>query len=101
MTNRPVYLAVGVDLDGCKHILGLWIGPTEGEGARFWMSLLAELRNRGIQDVLICCCDGLSGLPEAITTTWPQTTAQTCCVHLMRASLRFASKKDHPQLIPA
>lgn len=101
VANRPVYLAVGVDLDGCKHVLGLWIGPTEGEGARFWMTLLAELRNRGIQDVLICCCDGLSGLPEAITATWPQTTVQTCCVHLMRASLRFASKKDHPQLVPA
>lgn len=84
VANRPVYLAVGVDLDGCKHILGLWIGPGEGEGARFWMSVLAELKNRGIADVLICCCDGLSGLPAAITTTWPATTVQTCCVHLMR-----------------
>jgi putative transposase len=101
VANRPVYLAVGVDLDGCKHILGLWIGPGEGEGARFWMSVLAELKNRGIADVLICCCDGLSGLPAAITTTWPATTVQTCCVHLMRASLRFASKKDYPQLVPA
>lgn len=101
VANRPVYLAVGVDLDGCKHILGLWIGPGEGEGARFWMSVLAELKNRGIADVLICCCDGLSGLPQAITTTWPATTVQTCCVHLMRASLRFASKKDYPQLVPA
>jgi putative transposase len=101
VANRPVYLAVGVDLDGCKHILGLWIGPGEGEGARFWMSVLAELRNRGVADVLICCCDGLSGLPAAITATWPRATVQTCCVHLMRASLRFASKKDYPQLVPA
>jgi transposase-like protein len=101
VANRPVYLAVGVDLDGCKHILGLWIGPGEGEGARFWMSVLAELKNRGVADVLICCCDGLSGLPAAITTTWPAATVQTCCVHLMRASLRFASKKDYPQLVPA
>lgn len=101
VANRPVYLAVGVDLDGCKHILGLWIGPGEGEGARFWMSVLAELRNRGVADVLICCCDGLSGLPQAITATWPAATVQTCCVHLMRASLRFASKKDYPQLVPA
>jgi putative transposase len=101
VANRPVYLAVGVDLDGCKHVLGLWIGPNSGEGAKYWMSVLAELRNRGVADVLICCCDGLSGLPEAITTTWPQTTVQTCCVHLMRASLRFASKKDYPQLVPA
>lgn len=101
VANRPVYLAVGVDLDGCKHVLGLWIGPSEGEGARFWMSVLTELRNRGIADVLICCCDGLSGLPQAIEATWPRTTVQTCCVHLMRASLRFASKKDYPQLVPA
>ncbi|MEU2013878.1 IS256 family transposase [Nocardia sp. NPDC019302] len=100
VVNRPVYLAVGVDLDGCKHVLGLWLGNTEGEGARFWMTVLAELRNRGIADVLICCCDGLSGLPEAITATWPQATVQTCCVHLMRASLRFASRQDHPKLIP-
>lgn len=101
VATRPVYLAVGVDLDGCKHVLGLWIGPTEGEGARFWMSVLAELRNRGVADVLICCCDGLSGLPEAITATWPRTTVQTCVIHLMRASLRFASKKDYPELVPA
>jgi putative transposase len=101
VANRPVYLAVGVDLDGCKHVLGLWIGPSEGEGARFWMSVLAELRNRGIADVLICCCDGLSGLPQAIEATWPRVTVQTCCVHLMRASLRFASKKDYPKLVPA
>jgi putative transposase len=101
VANRPVYLAVGVDLDGRKHVLGLWIGPSEGEGAKFWMSVLAELRNRGVADVLIACCDGLKGLPDAITATWPQTTVQTCCVHLMRASLRFASKKDYPQLVPA
>jgi putative transposase len=81
VATRPVYLAVGVDLDGCKHVLGLWIGPTEGEGARFWMSVLAELRNRGVADVLICCCDGLSGLPEAITATWPRATVQTSSVH--------------------
>lgn len=101
VANRPVYLAVGIDLDGCKHVLGLWIGPSEGEGAKYWLSVLAELRNRGVADVLICCCDGLSGLPDAITATWPQATVQTCCVHLMRASLRFASKKDYPQLVPA
>lgn len=65
------------------------------------MSVLAELRNRGMTDVLICCCDGLPGLADAITATWPQATVQTCCVHLMRASLRFASKKDYPQLVPA
>jgi hypothetical protein len=89
VANRPVYLAVGVDLDGCKHILGLWIGPGEGEGARFWMSVLAELRNRGVADVLICCCDGLSGLPAAITATWPQATVQTSSIH-----------NDHAGMVP-
>jgi transposase-like protein len=65
------------------------------------MSVLAELKNRGIADVLICCCDGLSGLPAAIEATWPRVTVQTCCVHLMRASRRFASKRGYPQLVPA
>jgi putative transposase len=64
VTNRPVYLAVGVDLDGCKHVLGLWIGASHGEGARFWMSVLAEPKTRGIIEVLICCCDGLAGLQD-------------------------------------
>jgi len=99
VVNRPVYLAVGVDLDGCKHVLGMWVG-TAGEGAKYWMGVLAELRNRGVEDVLICCCDGLAGLPESVTAIWPRTTVQTCVVHLMRASLRYASRKDHSQLVP-
>lgn len=81
-------------------MLGLWVGE-DGEGAKCWMSVLAEQQLRGIDDVLVVCCDGLAGLPEAINATWPKATVQTCVVHLMRASLRYASKKDHPKLTPA
>jgi transposase-like protein len=101
VVNRPVYVAVGVDLDGCKHILGLWIGKDGGEGSRQWLTVLGELKARGIADVCILCCDGLTGLPEAVNTVWPATTVQTCVIHLMRGSLRLASKKDHAKLVPA
>ena len=93
VANRPVYVAIGVNLDGERDVLGMWIGPTGGEGAKRWMTMLTELRNRGLSDVLITCCDGLSGLPDAIRTVWPDTTVQTCVVHLVRNSLRYASKK--------
>lgn len=93
VANRPVYVAIGVNLDGDRDVLGLWLGPTGGEGAKQWMSMLTELKNRGIQDALIVCCDGLKGLPDAIRITWPQATVQTCVVHLVRNSLRYASKK--------
>ena len=69
--NKAAYLVVGVDLDGIKHVLGIWVQATEG--AKFWLSVCTELRNRGVRDVLIACCDGLSGLPEAIETVWPRT----------------------------
>jgi len=92
--NRPVYLAVGIDTDGVKQVLGMWVGPTTGESAKFWLTVLAELRNRGIGDVCIVCCDGLTGLPDAVTVVWPRATVQLCVVHLIRASLRYASKKD-------
>ena len=91
--NRPVYVAMGITVDGHRDVLGIWVGPTGGEGAKQWMNMLTELRNRGIQDVIIVCCDGLKGLPESITATWPLATVQTCVVHLVRNSLRFASKK--------
>ncbi len=91
--NRPVYVAMGISLDGHRDVLGMWIGPTGGEGAKQWMNMLTELRNRGILDVMIVCCDGLKGLPESIVATWPNATVQTCVVHLVRNSLRFASKK--------
>jgi putative transposase len=98
VANRPVYVAIGVNMDGDREILGLWLGPTGGEGAKQWMTMLTELRNRGLVDVLIVCCDGLKGLPDAIRTTWPQATVQTCVVHLVRNSLRYASKKHWGQI---
>jgi putative transposase len=93
VTNRAVYLAIGIDCDGAKQVLGLWIGPTTGESAKFWLSVLSELKSRGVGDVCIVCCDGLTGLPDAITVVWPQAIVQLCVVHLIRASLRYASKK--------
>jgi putative transposase len=93
VANRPVYVAIGVNLDGEREVLGLWLGPSGGEGAKQWASMLTELRNRGLQDALIVCCDGLKGLPESIRLTWPEATVQTCVVHMVRNSLRYASKK--------
>jgi putative transposase len=93
VTNRPVYLAIGIDCEGAKQVLGLWVGPTTGESAKFWMSVLSELKSRGVADVCIVCCDGLAGLPDTISVTWPQAVVQLCVVHLIRASLRYASKK--------
>ena len=88
VSNRPVYLAIGIDCEGAKQVLGLWVGPSTGESAKFWMSVLAELRGRGAADVCIVCCDGLTGLPDAIGVVWPQAVVQLCVVHLIRASLR-------------
>ena len=85
-------------MDGRRDVLGMWLGPTGGEGAKQWMAMLTELRNRGVADVLITCCDGLKGLPEAIRIVWPATTVQTCVVHLVRNSLRYASKKHWGQI---
>ena len=93
VANRPVYVAIGVDLDGQRDVLGLWVGPSGGEGAKQWATMLTELRNRGLVDALIVCCDGLKGLPESIRATWPDATVQTCVVHLVRNTLRYVSKK--------
>jgi len=93
VTNRAVYLAIGIDCDGNKQVLGLWIGPTTGESAKFWLSVLSELQSRGVADVCIVCCDGLTGLPDAISVVWPQAVVQLCVVHLIRASLRYASRR--------
>src|SRR3984885_12071567 len=93
VTNRPVYLAIGIDCDGHKQVLGLWVGPTTGESAKFWLTVLAELKSRGVADVCIVCCDGQTGLPDAISVVWPQAVVQLCVVHLIRASLRYASRK--------
>ena len=100
VANRPVYVVVGVDFDGAKHVLGMWIGK-DGEGAKYWMNVLAELKNRGVTEVCFVCCDGLSGLPEAITTVWPTAIVQTCIVHLIRASMRYSSKKHITQVTAA
>lgn len=90
--NKAVYLALGITGDGEREVLGLWIA--ENEGAKFWLSVMTELRNRGVQDILIAVVDGLKGFPEAITAAFPQTMVQTCVVHLVRHSLNFCSWKD-------
>jgi len=94
--NKAAHIAVGVDLDGVKHVLGIWVQASEG--AKFWAGVCAELANRGVHDVLIVCCDGLTGFPEAIEATWPNATVQTCVVHLIRASMRFVSYKDRKRV---
>jgi putative transposase len=97
--NKAAHIAVGVDLEGVKHVLGIWVQTNEG--AKFWAGVCAELRNRGVRDVLIVCCDGLSGFTEAIEATWPQTTVQTCVVHLIRAAMRFVSYADRKKVAAA
>jgi len=92
VANRAAHIAVGVDMDGVKHVLGIWVQASEG--AKFWASVCSQLANRGVRDVLIVCCDGLSGFPEAVEATWSQATVQTCVVHLIRASMRFVSYGD-------
>src|SRR5579883_548634 len=98
--NRCAYLGVGVDTDGRKHVLGVWLGDG-GEGAKFWLSVLTELKNRGVADVIFVCCDGLKGLPDAIEATWPQASVQTCVVHLIRASIRYCSWRDRRTITKA
>ncbi len=94
--NKSAHIAVGVGLDGVKRVLGIWVHATEG--AKFWAGVCAELANRGVTDILIACCDGLTGLPEAIEAAFKQTTVQTCTEHLLRASLPFVSYKDRKAL---
>jgi putative transposase len=93
VANRPVYTAIGVTVDGQRDILGLWIG-TGGEGAKYWLQVLTEIRNRGVADVCIVVCDGLKGPPESIETTWPLAIVQTCVLHLIRNTFRLASRRD-------
>ena len=99
VTNRPIYVVVGVTVSGHRDILGLWAGDAAaGEGAKFWLAVLTELKNRGVGDVCIAVCDGLKGLPEAITTVWERTIVQTCVIHLLRNSFRYASRKYWDQM---
>ena len=100
VVNRPVYIALAVDIDGQKHVLGIWLGKGD-EGAKFWLGVLTELENRGIADVLIACCDGLTGFGDAIEAVWPHTVVQTCVVHLIRNSIRFSSWKDRKAITKA
>jgi transposase-like protein len=93
VVNKSIYLALGVNLEGKKELLGLWI--SDNEGAKFWLSVLTELKTRGVQDILIACVDGLKGFPEAINTEYPETRVQLCVVHMIRNSLRYVTWKDY------
>jgi putative transposase len=96
VANRPIYLALGVTVNGERDILGLWAGEHgDGEGAKYWLRVLTEIKNRGVTDVLMVVCDGLKGLPDAVNTVWEQTVVQTCVVHLLRNSFRYASRRDY------
>jgi transposase-like protein len=95
--NKPVYVVIGVTVAGERDILGLWAGDG-GEGAKFWLQVLTELKNRGVQDVCIAVCDGLKGLPDAVNTVWELTVVQTCIIHLIRNTFRFASRKYWDQI---
>jgi putative transposase len=98
--NKPAYTAIGIDADGEKHVLGIWLArtppetTTAGEGARFWNSVMNDLRNRGVRDILIACCDGLAGFEDAITSAFPATVVQRCVVHLIRNALRPVARRD-------
>jgi putative transposase len=96
VTIKVAHLVIGVDVDGRKHALGCWIA--EAEGAKFWHSVLTQLRNRGLRDILIACCDGLTGLPEAITSVFPDAVVQTCVVHVIRSAMRFVSYQDRKKI---
>jgi putative transposase len=91
--NKAVYLALGVNMEGHKELLGLWL--SENEGAKFWLNVLTELQNRGVKDILIACVDGLKGFPDAINTAFPQTQVQLCIVHMVRNSLKYVTWKDY------
>jgi transposase-like protein len=97
--NKAAHIAIGVDMDGIKHVLGIWVQATEG--AKFWAGVCAQLANRGVSDVLIVCCDGLTGFPEAIEATWPDSIVQTCVVHLIRAAMRFVAYKSRKAVAQA
>lgn len=97
--NKHAYLAIGVNMQGTKEVLGLWL--EHNEGAKFWMKVITELKNRGVQDILLACCDGLKGFPEAIEAVFPNTVVQTCIVHMIRNSIRFVSYKDRRSVVVA
>ncbi|MEV0785809.1 IS256 family transposase [Streptomyces sp. NPDC050423] len=100
VANRPVYMALAVTAEGHRDILGLWVGDG-GEGAKYWLQVLTEIKNRGARDVLMLVCDGLTGLPDAVNTVWPATIVQTCVVHLLRNSFRYAARQDWEKIARA
>jgi putative transposase len=95
--NRAVYVAIGINLEGKKDVLGLWTGASEG--AKFWLSVLTELRNRGVKDIYLACVDGLKGFPQAIESVFPEAQVQLCIVHMIRASLNYVTWKDRKQVV--
>lgn len=97
VTNRPIYVAIGVSVNGERDILGLWAGDG-GEGAKFWLAVLTEIKNRGVADVCIVVCDGLKGLPDAINTVWELAVVQTCIIHLIRNTFRFAPRQHWDEM---
>ena len=97
IVNKAVYMVIGIDLDGCKDVLGMYIG--EHETSKFWLTVLNELKNRGVEDILICCVDNLTGFSEAILACFPQTEIQKCVVHQIRNSIRYVSYKDTKKLL--
>ncbi len=97
VANRPVYMALAVTAEGTRDILGLWVGDGS-EGAKYWQHVLTEIKNRGVADVLMVVCDGLKELPESVTRVWPLTVVQTCVVHLLRNSFRYAGRQDWEKL---
>lgn len=94
VSKRAVYVVLGIDREGNKHLLGLWVGEAEAEGAKFWLKVLTELKTRGLKDILVACCDGLKGFPQAIEAVYPHTQVQLCIVHLIRNCLRYVPWKD-------
>ncbi|MEU2930583.1 IS256 family transposase [Streptomyces sp. NPDC007251] len=100
VANRPIYLVMAVTVEGERDILGIWAGDG-GEGAKYWLQVFTELKNRGLEDVLMLVCDGLKGLPDAVETVWPRTIVQTCIVHLLRNSFRYAARQDWDKLAKA
>ncbi len=105
VANRPIYVALAVTVEGRRDILGLWAGGDPaaggGEGAKYWLHVLTEIRNRGVNDVLMIVCDGLVGLPDSIGAVWPQTITQTCVVHLLRNSFRYAGRQHYEAVAKA
>lgn len=96
VVNKAVYLAIGINTDGAKEVLGMWV--SENEGAKFWLQVVTELKNRGVQDIFIACVDGLKGFPEAIENVFPDTQVQLCIVHMVRNSLKFVSWKQRKEV---